>query len=80
MKSYSLTIAGAITFVIARVLGWADIEAVPDSINTFVLVSAQIIGAIMVYLGRLRQGDIYWWGGKIPVEAGEQPKEEKQPV
>ena len=55
----SLTITSLIVFVLGRLLQWAGIgQTSEEELEHFVLIAMQIIGAIGVYVGRLRVGDI----------------------
>ena len=62
----SLTITSLAVFVLGRVLQWAGIGQTSDEeLQHFVLIFMQIIGAIGVYVGRVRVGDIKWYGKRI---------------
>ena len=57
----SLTISGLIAMVLSQILGDA-VSA--EQIGNFIEVGGLIISALVIWFGRVRQGDIYWWGGR----------------
>ena len=61
----SLTIASLFAFLIGRLLQSTGIVATDESISNFVAVAIQIIGAIGIYWGRFRRGDLNLFGGRI---------------
>lgn len=61
----SLTLVGLVVAVLATVLKAAGVEVPNEALTTWVLTAGQIIGALAVYLGRVRQGDITWYGRKV---------------
>ena len=62
----SLTIQGWVIGVIVAVFAWADVPVASDNVEGFVVVIGGLFSIVSVYLGRLRLGDIYWWGGRRP--------------
>ena len=60
----SLTIQGLLVLVLGKVLSWAGLEASNEALQGWVSTTISLIGALVVYYGRYRQGDIKWWGGK----------------
>lgn len=62
---YSLTIAGLLVMVITKLLQSSGIEVATESIQNFVVVLLQVVGAIAIYWGRFRQGDITWYGSRV---------------
>ena len=57
----SLTISGIVVFVLAQVF-------TPDEANQIVqagFMVANVVGILMAYYGRYRQGDITWYGKKL---------------
>lgn len=58
---FSMTISGIIILVISQILG----DTVSDeALANFVEVGGLLIGAVVSYVGRLRQGDINIFGVK----------------
>lgn len=60
----SLTIQGLLAFAAAQLLEWSGTEFSDNEVVIWAVVSVKIVGAVMVYFGRLRHGDISWWGRK----------------
>ena len=60
----SVTISGIAVFLIGKFLGWTGFSVGNEQITTFVEVLVQIVGGIIVWWGRFRQGDIKWYGAK----------------
>ena len=60
----SLTIKGLITTVIGMGLAKGGINVADVDLTTTISTLMQIIGAIIVYIGRYRQGDITIFGNK----------------
>jgi len=67
MKNYSATIAGILVMVLGAIAKQINIEfSITEQDLTNVLVTIiQILGLFLAYLGRVRQGDITWYGRKI---------------
>lgn len=70
----SLTIRGLLIFCIAWLVNKASIQLDTTQISHLadqLIIGAsavmQVVGLIIVYIGRYRHGDIYWWGGKKPL-------------
>ena len=59
--NFSVTIAGLITMILTQVLGdTVDSEQIANFLN----VAGLIFSSIIIWYGKYRQGDTYWWGGK----------------
>lgn len=66
MSNYSVTIAGILAMVlgaIAKQINHQFPVSEQDLANA-ISTGVQIIGLVLAYIGRVRQGDINWWGGK----------------
>lgn len=62
----SLTITSLVVLVLGRLLQWAGIgHASDEQLQHFVIVFMQIVGAIGIYVGRVRAGGITWYGKRI---------------
>lgn len=62
----SLTIYSLLVVILGRIIGWAGYSTPSEAeIANFLSVSMQIIGAIGIYIGRVRIGDITWYGKRI---------------
>lgn len=60
----SLTITGLIVAVIAMISKGAGVEIGTEQITEFLTTGGELVGVIMIYIGRVRKGDIKFWGGK----------------
>lgn len=61
----SLTITSLIVFILGRILQWAGIgQTSNEQLEHFVLIAMQLIGALGIYIGRVRIGDITWYGAR----------------
>lgn len=61
----SLTIAGLIVAVLGRLaqaIGYDDFSATVDNLLVTASTLAQIFGLLIAWIGRVRQGDITWYG------------------
>ena len=54
----SVTIQGLIVAILGWLMTRSGVPFIEGDIETFVSVGASIIGALMVYWGRFRKGDI----------------------
>lgn len=65
----SLTIKGIITFALAWAADKAGLPAIAEGqvevLINGVLIAAQVVGIVVAYIGRVRKGDITWYGAKI---------------
>ena len=64
MKNQSLTLVSLAVIVLGQLLRGAGFEVVDENLTQFIIVSSQALGAIGVYYGRFRQGDINLLGRK----------------
>lgn len=62
MNKISLTISGLVVLIISEVLRISGFTANPEEITTFLDVSLKLIGAGMVWWGRIRVGGINLFG------------------
>ena len=60
----SITITSFAVYFIGRLLTSAGFPIDDTSITHFVSVGLQILGALGIWYGRYRQGDITWYGKK----------------
>lgn len=60
----SLTIQGLAVLILGKVLAWAGVQYDVAALQGWVSMTVVIAGAVGIYWGRYRQGDITWWGGK----------------
>ena len=64
----SITISGAILWVVNQLSVWSGVTPFTSQDYQGTVHVVVFIGAlIMVWWGRVRKGDIYWWGGRKPV-------------
>ena len=61
---FSLTLQGLLTLVVGTILRSAGQDMPDPEVAAFVATGIQFVGAIMVYIGRVRHGDITWYGVK----------------
>lgn len=61
----SITIGGAVVLLIERVLDWGGVSIGTEAVTNFVHVGGALLGLVMVYLGRVRKGDITWYGKRV---------------
>jgi len=64
MKRYSLTITGLIVAVLSFVLPKIGVSVLESDLFITITNIGQIIGGILIYVGRLRKGDINFLGVK----------------
>lgn len=62
--TFSLTLRGLAVVILGTILKAAGAEMPDVELNTFVATGVQIFGAVLVYVGRFRAGDITWYGAK----------------
>lgn len=58
----SLTLKGLLVLVIGRVLEVGGVAIANDQVTDFVAVLLQVFGALGVYIGRVRMGNVTWYG------------------
>lgn len=58
----SLTITGILVAGISWLLQHAGVQLGDEQITTFIFTGGQVLGALWVYWGRYRHGDITWYG------------------
>lgn len=61
---YSVTITGLVVAVLGKILQVSGVNLGGADLTAFVTTAIQIGGAFIIYIGRLRQGDITWYGAK----------------
>ena len=64
-KTYSLTFAGWLAMLLGSFFSAVGIDTTPGDLEEAVNGVLVISGLIVVYVGRIRQGDINWYGKKI---------------
>lgn len=65
MTQFSLTIASLLVMALTKFLDWAGIQFAPADLDGFVKTIIYIITGIGIWRGRVRIGDITWWGKRI---------------
>jgi hypothetical protein len=60
----SLTIQGLVVLFLGKALEWAGVQYDVESLRGWVSTTVVLIGAVGIWYGRYRNGDIRWWGGK----------------
>jgi len=60
----SLTITGLVIFIIGVILDKLGVPIAEGAVESFVSTAVEVIGAIVTYVGRYRQGDISLIGRK----------------
>lgn len=65
--NYSLTLSGAIAMLLAFLAQSLGIEIpyTTEQVTTAVVTVVGLLGFVITYLGRVRQGDITWYGKKV---------------
>lgn len=58
----SLTIQGLVVVLIGFALSYANVDVVDGDIERFIYVGIEIVGAAMTYIGRIRKGDVNFFG------------------
>ncbi len=66
-KKMSLTLSSLFITALGFIFERAGIKVGNDEIGTFVNVALQVIGAVGIYWGRYRQGNVNWFGWKRKV-------------
>ena len=64
MNKYSLTITGLIVAVLSFVLPNIGVSVLESDLSITITTITAIIGGILIYVGRLRKGDINFLGVK----------------
>lgn len=65
MKNYSLTTTSLYALAIAMILRFFDVDFVEEDIEQVVLSAIMVVGWIGGIIGRLRKGDLKWFGKRI---------------
>lgn len=65
MKSFSLTIVGVIVTVLSTFLEGAGIPFTDMQLSQFAESIVFALGVLLAYIGRVRQGDITWYGKRV---------------
>ena len=60
--NYSLTITALAVVVIKHVLEAAGVMVPETDIEKFLTVAVDIVAAVSIYVGRVRKGDLTWYG------------------
>ena len=60
----SLTLSGLVIGVLAILAQNANVNIAPENIQTTVETIAQFAAVAMIYWGRIRKGDLNWFGGR----------------
>ena len=60
----SLTIQGLLAIMAAQVLEWSGAEFAKDELMVWAIVTMKLCGAVTVFIGRYRHGDINLLGRK----------------
>ena len=63
--NFSLTIGGLLGGGLVAFLGWAGITVGSEEVDGFIKVGGGILAAIAIWWGRVRRGDITWYGTRI---------------
>lgn len=58
----SVTIVGLAVAALSWLLQHAGVQIDNETVSAWVFTTIQIIGAAIIYLGRVRHGDITWYG------------------
>lgn len=58
----SVTISGLAVAALSWLLQHSGVQLGNTDVTSFVSTAGQIIGAVIIYIGRVRQGDITWYG------------------
>ncbi len=61
---FSLTLTGLLGMIIALVLQAVGVEITSPEVMAFLLTAGKIISGFIIYIGRVRQGDVNWFGKK----------------
>ena len=64
-KKMSLTLSSLFITALGFIFEHAGIKVGNDEIGTFVNVALQTVGALGIYWGRYRKGDVSWFGKKV---------------
>ena len=64
-KKMSLTLSSLFITALGFIFERAGIKVGTEEIGTFINVTLQIVGAIGIYWGRYRQGNVNWFGRKV---------------
>lgn len=64
--NYSLTLRGAVVMLLAFLAQSLDVEIpyTSEEVTNALLVIFSVIGFVMTYIARVRQGNITWYGKK----------------
>lgn len=61
----SITITGLIVMVLVKVFQLTGIQVAPEALQTTVETIIYVIAGLTAYIGRVRVGDITWYGKKL---------------
>lgn len=61
----SVTYIGVIVLALSAFLKQNGVELGTEQISNFILVGGQIIGALVAFYGRWRNGGIKWFGSRV---------------
>ena len=61
----SLTIQGFIVTVLATIIRTFDLDIDEGQVTEAVTSVALVVGFVATYVGRVRQGDITWYGKRV---------------
>lgn len=65
----SVTILGLVVAVLSKVVQVSGVNISNADLTAFLTTGGQLIGAGLIYWGRVRQGDITWYGARKDVPA-----------
>jgi len=60
----SLTIRGLVIAVVAMICKGAGVDLGSEALMEFLTTGGEIVGVIMIYVGRIRKGDLNPFGGR----------------
>jgi hydrogenase/urease accessory protein HupE len=66
MNNYSMTIAGILAMVLGAIAKQLNrqLPASEQDIANAITTVIQVLGLLLAYIGRVRQGDITWYGAR----------------
>ena len=67
MNNYSMTVAGVLAMLLGAIAKQINhqLPVTEQDIANTVTTIIQVLGLLLAYIGRVRQGDITWYGRKI---------------
>lgn len=60
----SVTYVGVLVLLLSSLAKSAGLQISNDALTNFILVGAQLVGALIALWGRYRAGGIKWFGGR----------------